>query len=84
MREPRVIDHDPTLLISLLLTRNLAETILRQPYDDDYNLIGSRGDYYEYLLVYVLLIKNKHDTLLFMFSKILNQTSNYLYKKKFH
>ena len=39
-----IIDLDPTLLISHLLTRYLAETILRQPYDGEYDLIGSKGD----------------------------------------
>ena len=33
-----------TLLISHLLTRDLYETILRHPYDGEYDLIGSRGD----------------------------------------
>ena len=37
-------DPDPTLLISHLLTRVLSETILRQPKDDEYDQIGSRGD----------------------------------------
>ena len=39
-----MIDHDPTLVISPFLTRDLAETILLQPYDGEYDLIGSRGD----------------------------------------
>ena len=39
-----IVDLDPTLLISPLLTKDLAETILRQPYDREYDLIGSRGD----------------------------------------
>ena len=38
-----IVDHDPTLLISHLLTRDLADTILRQLYDGKYDLIGSRG-----------------------------------------
>ena len=37
-------DHDPTLLISPLLTRDLADTILRQPYDGEYDRIGFRGE----------------------------------------
>ena len=37
-------DPDPTLLISPLLTRDLAETILRQPYDGAYERIGSKGE----------------------------------------
>ena len=37
-------DPDPILLISLLLTRDLAETIPRQPYDGEYDLISSRGE----------------------------------------
>lgn len=31
-------DHVPTRLISHLLTRDLADTILRQPYDGEYDL----------------------------------------------
>lgn len=37
-------DLVPTILISHLLTRNLPKTILFQPYNDEYDLIGSRGD----------------------------------------
>ena len=37
-------DPDPTILISLSLTRDLTKTILRQPYDGEYDRIGSRGD----------------------------------------
>lgn len=56
-------DSDPTILISLLLTRNLAETILCHPYDRDYDLIGSRGDAF---LKYCLL-KNR-ENIVFGFS----------------
>ena len=37
-------EPDPTRLISPLLTRDLAETILRQPYDEEYERIGSKGE----------------------------------------
>ena len=39
------------LLISHLLPRDLAETILRHPYDVEYDLIGSKGDtFLKYIL----------------------------------
>ena len=41
---PYIYDPHPTLLISHLLTRDLTDTILRQPYDGEYDLIGSKGD----------------------------------------
>ena len=37
-------DPVPTLLISHLLTRDLADTILLKPYDREYEQIGSRGE----------------------------------------
>ena len=37
-------DPDPTLLISPLLTRDLAEIMLRQPYDIEYERIGSKDE----------------------------------------
>ena len=37
-------DPDPTRLISPLLTRDLADVILRHPYDGEYERIGSRGE----------------------------------------
>ena len=37
-------DHVPTLLISPLQTRDLAEIILLQPYDGEYERISSRGE----------------------------------------
>jgi len=37
-------DPDPTFLISPLKTRDLAEIILLQPYDGEYERIGSRGE----------------------------------------
>ena len=37
-------DLDPTLLINPLLTRDLTEIILHQPYDGEYDLIGSRDE----------------------------------------
>ena len=37
-------DPDPTRLISLLLTRDLADMILRHPYDGEYERIGSKGE----------------------------------------
>ena len=37
-------EPDHTLLINLLLTRDLAETILHHPYDGEYERIGSRGE----------------------------------------
>ena len=39
-----IVDHVPTLLISPLQTRDLAEIILLQPYDGEYDRIGSRGE----------------------------------------
>ena len=37
-------EPDPTFLISHLLARDLADTILHQPYDEEYERIGSRGE----------------------------------------
>ncbi|WZZ78447.1 hypothetical protein YC2023_099019 [Brassica napus] len=39
-------EPDLTRLISHLLTRDLAETILRQPYDEEYERIGSKVEAY--------------------------------------
>ena len=38
------LDLDLTLLVSHLLIRDLAEKILLQPYDGEYDLIGSKDD----------------------------------------
>ena len=37
-------EHVPTHLISPLLTRDLADLILLQPYDGEYERIGSRDE----------------------------------------
>ena len=37
-------DPDSTFLISVLLTKDLAYVILRQPYDGKYEQISSKGD----------------------------------------